>query len=47
VPTLYTTYNRAVQYLPTTRFTAAYVLVEPPLLAPEIDAAAAAATPTP
>ncbi|HTT12422.1 MAG TPA: ABC transporter permease [Burkholderiaceae bacterium] len=29
VPTLYTTYNRAIQYLPTTRFTAAYVLVEP------------------
>ena len=29
VPTLYTTYNRAIQYLPTARFTAAFVLVEP------------------
>jgi len=29
IPTLYTTYNRAIQYLPTTRFTLAYVLVEP------------------
>jgi len=29
VPSLYTTYNRAIQYLPTTRFTADYVLVEP------------------
>jgi len=29
VPTLYTTYNRAVQYLPTSRYTLAYVLVEP------------------
>jgi putative ABC transport system permease protein len=29
VPTLYTTYARAIQYLPTARFTAAYVLVEP------------------
>ena len=29
VPTLYTTYTRAVQYLPTARFTTAYVLVEP------------------
>jgi len=29
VPTLYTTYSRAIQYLPTTRFTASYVLVEP------------------
>ncbi|MYM73914.1 FtsX-like permease family protein [Duganella sp. FT134W] len=28
VPTLYTTYSRAIQYLPTTRFTASYVLVE-------------------
>ena len=29
VPTLYTTYNRAIQYLPTTRFTISYVLVQP------------------
>jgi len=29
IPTLYTTYNRAVQYLPSLRYTAAYVLVEP------------------
>ncbi len=29
VPTLYTTYNRAIQYLPTSRYTLAYVLVEP------------------
>jgi len=29
VPTLYTTYNRAIQYLPTTRFTTAYILAEP------------------
>ncbi|HET6471492.1 MAG TPA: ABC transporter permease [Pseudomonadales bacterium] len=29
VPTLYTTYKRAIQYLPTARFTVAYVLVEP------------------
>jgi putative ABC transport system permease protein len=29
VPTLYTTYSRAVQYVPTTRFTTSYVLVEP------------------
>lgn len=29
VPTLYTTYSRAIQYLPTGRFTSAYVLVEP------------------
>ena len=29
VPTLYTTYNRAIQYLPTSRFTTAYILVEP------------------
>ena len=28
VPTLYTTYNRAIQYLPTTRFTISYVLVQ-------------------
>ena len=29
VPTLYTTYNRAKQYLPNARFTTAYILVEP------------------
>jgi putative ABC transport system permease protein len=29
IPTIYTTYSRAVQYIPTTRFTIAYVLVEP------------------
>ncbi len=29
VPTLYTTYNRAIQYLPNGRFTMAYVLAEP------------------
>ncbi len=29
IPTLYTTYNRAVQYLPNARFTIGYILVEP------------------
>ena len=29
VPTLYTTYNRCLQYLPNTRFTISYLLVEP------------------
>ncbi len=29
IPTLYTTYNRAITYIPSTRFTAGYVLVEP------------------
>ncbi|MBV8466219.1 MAG: ABC transporter permease [Burkholderiales bacterium] len=29
VPTLYTTYSRAVQYLPNGRFTTSYILVEP------------------
>jgi putative ABC transport system permease protein len=29
IPTLYTTYRRAVQYIPSTRFTIAYILVEP------------------
>ncbi len=29
LPTLYTTYNRAVQYLPNPRYTTSYVLVEP------------------
>jgi len=29
VPTLYTTYERALQYLPNPRFTISYVLVEP------------------
>jgi putative ABC transport system permease protein len=41
VPTLYTTYNRALQYLPQTRFTVSYVLVEPKTKAdiPRIQAA--------
>lgn len=29
VPTLYTTYSRAIQYLPSPRFTVSYILVEP------------------
>ncbi len=29
VPTLYTTYSRALQYIPSTRFTTAFILVEP------------------
>ena len=29
MPTLYTTYSRAIEYLPTTRFTISYVLVQP------------------
>ncbi|HTZ16953.1 MAG TPA: ABC transporter permease [Dissulfurispiraceae bacterium] len=29
IPTLYTTYKRAIQYLPSTRYTASYILVEP------------------
>jgi putative ABC transport system permease protein len=29
VPTLYTTYNRAIAYIPSTRFTLSYVLVQP------------------
>jgi putative ABC transport system permease protein len=29
VPTLYTTYNRALQYLPNSKFTISYILVEP------------------
>ncbi|HTY49481.1 MAG TPA: ABC transporter permease [Steroidobacteraceae bacterium] len=29
VPTLYTTYNRALQYIPNTRFTISYLLLEP------------------
>lgn len=29
MPTLYTTYSRAIQYLPTTRYTISYILVEP------------------
>jgi len=29
LPTLYTTFNRALQYLPNTRFTISYILVEP------------------
>ena len=29
IPTLYTTYNRAIQYIPTSHFTTSYILVEP------------------
>jgi len=29
VPTLYTTYNRALQYLPSTRYTISFILVDP------------------
>jgi putative ABC transport system permease protein len=29
IPTLYTTYNRALQYIPNPRFTISYILVEP------------------
>lgn len=29
VPTLYTTFNRAIQYIPSSRFTISYILVEP------------------
>ena len=29
VPTLYTTYSRAIEYIPTTRFSISYVLVQP------------------
>ncbi|WP_409277214.1 ABC transporter permease [Pseudomonas defluvii] len=29
VPTLYTTYRRAIEYVPTTRFTVSYILLEP------------------
>jgi putative ABC transport system permease protein len=29
VPTLYTTYNRAIEYIPSTRFTLSYMLVQP------------------
>ncbi len=29
VPTLYTTYNRAISYIPSMRYTAAFILVEP------------------
>lgn len=28
-PTLYTTYNRAIQYIPSMRFTTSYILVQP------------------
>lgn len=40
VPTLYMTYSRALQYLPQSRFTTSYVLVEPktPADAPRIEA---------
>jgi len=38
IPTLYTTYNRAIQYIPNARFTTSYVLVEPkdPAIVPHI-----------
>ena len=29
IPTLFTTYNRAIQYIPTAHFTTSYILVEP------------------
>ena len=29
IPTLYTTYNRAIQYIPNPRFTISYILIEP------------------
>jgi putative ABC transport system permease protein len=29
IPTLYTTYNRAIEYLPTTHFTISYILLQP------------------
>jgi putative ABC transport system permease protein len=29
IPTLYTTYNRAIQYIPSMRYTVSYILVEP------------------
>jgi putative ABC transport system permease protein len=29
VPTLYTTYNRAIQYIPSMRYTISYIIVEP------------------
>ncbi len=29
IPTLYTTYKRAIQYIPSTRYTTSYILVEP------------------
>ncbi len=29
VPTLYTTYNRAIQYIPSTRYTVSYITIEP------------------
>nr|WP_202944465.1 ABC transporter permease [Acidobacterium capsulatum] len=44
LPTLYTTYNRAIQYIPNPRFTISYVLVEPKSAAdvPEIQRRVAA-----
>ncbi|HLJ39573.1 MAG TPA: ABC transporter permease [Steroidobacteraceae bacterium] len=45
VPTLYTTYSRALQYIPSSRFTMSYLLVEPKTLAdvPAIQASVARA----
>lgn len=39
IPTLYTTYTRAQQYIPNTRFTTSYILVEPknPAYIPQIE----------
>ncbi len=39
VPTLYTTYNRAISYLPSERYTISYILIEPksPEAIPEIE----------
>jgi len=43
VPTLYTTYSRAIEYIPNARFTLSYILVEPrdPSRVPEIKQAVA------
>jgi putative ABC transport system permease protein len=43
VPTLYTTFSRALEYIPTTRFTISYILVEPkdPAAIPAIQQAVA------
>jgi len=43
VPTLYTTYNRALQYIPNTRFTISYILVEPKTKADAVSIKAAVA----
>jgi len=40
IPTLYTTYSRAIEYIPNTRFTASFILVQPknPAAIPNIQA---------